>query len=123
MARRDQADRGPSHDRERDAASDETVMSALAGVPRARWKRADTTSVVGAGVLGAGIGILLERFLVAYAIPVVVFGLLMHAWGMYDKHRLESGANSRRLWWAEVLYWGCWIGVLALGLYVVLALA
>ena len=104
------------------AASDTSVMALPPGVRRTRWKRADMTSAAGAGVLGAGIGILLHRLLEAYAIPIVVLGLLMHAWGMYDKHRLESGANGGRVWWAEVLYWGCWIGLLALGLYVVLAL-
>ena len=104
------------------AARDATVMTPPAGVLRARWKRADTTSAVGAGVLGAGIGILLGRSLEAYAIPIIALGLLMHAWGMYDKHRLESGVGTGRLWWAEALYWGCWIGLLALAVYTVLTI-
>ena len=101
--------------------SDAAIVIPAAGVPRARWKRADTTSAVGAGVLGTGIGILLGRILEAYTIPIIALGLLMHAWGMYDKHRLESGAGTGRLWWAEALYWGCWIGLLALAVYAVLA--
>ena len=104
------------------AARDATVMTPLAGVLRTRWKRADTTSAVGAGVLGAGIGILLGRVLEAYTIPIIALGLLMHAWGMYDKHRLESGVGTGRLWWAEALYWGCWIGLLALAVYTVLTI-
>ena len=107
---------------EKNAPADPTVMVPPAGISRTRWKRADTTSVVGAGVLGAGIGILLGRVLEAYTIPIIALGLLMHAWGMYDKHRLESGVDSGRLWWAEALYWGCWIGLLALAVYAVLAI-
>ena len=104
------------------AARNTTVMPLPAGVLRTRWKRADMTSAVGAGVLGAGIGAFLGPRLEAYAIPIIALGLLMHAWGMYDKHRLESGAGTGRLWWAEALYWGCWIGLLALAVYAVLAI-
>lgn len=104
------------------AASDGPVMPLPAGVLRTRWKRADVTSAVGAGVLGVGIGIFLGRVLETYAIPIIALGLLMHAWGMYDKHRLESGAGTGRLWWAEALYWGCWIGLLVLAVYAVLVI-
>ena len=102
-------------------AADAAARKPLAGISHARWKRADTTSAVGAGVLGVGIGLFLDRFLGAYAVPIVALGLVMHSWGMYDKHRLESGATGSRLWWAEALYWGCWLGLLALGLYAALA--
>ena len=108
--------------REATSSGDTAVTMPLPGVSRARWKRADTTSAVGAGVLGAGIGVLLAGFLDAYAIPIAGVGLLMHAWGMYDKHRLERDGGIRRLWWAEALYWGCWIALLVLALYAVLAI-
>lgn len=109
-------------EREAKSPGDTTVTMPLTGVSRTRWKRADTTSAVGAGVLGGGVGVLLASFLEPYAIPIVGLGLLMHAWGMSDKHRLESGVGTGRLWWAEALYWGCWIALLALALYVVLAI-
>ena len=118
----DQGDRLTSRHAETGAAVNTTTPVAFAGVPRARWKRADTTSAVGAGVLGAGIGLLLQGNLRPYATTFLLLGLVMHAWGMYDKHRLELGAAGSRLWWADLLYWGCWIGLLALGLYIALEL-
>ena len=82
-------------------------------------KRAETTSSVGAGVLGAGVGLLAGRWLQPFAIPIVIVGLAMHAWGMYDKHRLEARVSAPRIWWVELLYWGCWIGLASLLAYVV----
>jgi hypothetical protein len=83
----------------------------------ARLKRAETTSSIGAGVLGAGIALLLPTYARECAILIVVLGLVMHAWGMYDKHRLETSTPVSRLWWAELLYWLCWVALAALGLY------
>ena len=88
-------------------------------VPHAQLKRAETTSSIGAGVLGAGIALLMPDRLTAYAIPILLTGLVLHVWGMYDKHRLEACSSPARLWWAELLYWGCWLGLLALLTYVV----
>jgi hypothetical protein len=83
-------------------------------VTPASLKRAETTSAIGAGVLGAGIGLLLSDLLAAYAVPILVIGLVMHAWGMYDKHRLEVRADVPQPWWAPVLYWICWAALAAL---------
>ena len=85
----------------------------------ARLKRAETTSAVGAGVLGAGVALLAPELLRPYTPPLLVLGLAMHAWGMYDKHRLEAGAATRHVWWAEALYWGCWLALAALALYLI----
>ena len=82
--------------------------------PTSQLKRAETTSSVGAGVLGAGIALLLPAHARMYAVPILVIGLVMHAWGMWDKHRLETLSAAPRLWWAEVLYWGCWLLLVAL---------
>lgn len=60
-------------------------------------KLAELSSAVGAGVLGVGLGALLGQWLGALAIPVLVAGLALHAWGMTDKHRLES-ADTRPAW-------------------------
>ena len=84
-----------------------------------RLKRAETTSSIGAGVLGAGIASLLPERLAPYAIPILLVGLVMHVWGMYDKHRLERRAGAKPPWWAELLYWGCWLGLLVLLGYVI----
>ena len=88
---------------------------------RARVKRAETTSAFGAGILGAGIALLLARWVQPFAVPLLFLGVVMHAWGMYDKHRLDAGSDSIRIWWVEALYWGCWIALVALGIYVVVS--
>ncbi len=83
-----------------------------------RLKRAELLSGVGAVVLGMGIGLLFSRFLSPYTTPLILIGLLTHAWGMFDKHRFESTAAGVRLWWAEVLYWICWGALFVLAVYI-----
>ena len=83
-----------------------------------RLKRAEATSSIGAGVLGAGLALLMPDRLAQHAIPILLTGLVMHVWGMYDKHRLESQVGAARVWWAELLYRACWVGLLALIAYV-----
>ena len=95
-------------------------MTGTHGVAPASLKRAETTSAIGAGVLGAGIGLMLAESLKAYAIPILSLGLVMHAWGMYDKHRLEKRSETARVWWATALYWLCWIALAALVVLVAL---
>lgn len=84
-----------------------------------RLKLAETTSSIGAGVLGAGVASLLPQRLAPYAIPILFVGLVMHVWGMYDKHRLERRAGVPSPRWAELLYWVCWLGLLVLLGYVI----
>ena len=81
-------------------------------------KRAELTSSVGAGILGGGLGVLTARWLQPSAIPILAVGIAMHAWGMYDKHRLEAG-ELRSLWWSALLYWVCWVILVALIVLVV----
>jgi len=95
-------------------------MSVLHGTNRARMKRAQTTSAVGAGLLGGGIALLLPDYLKTYAVMVGALGLLMHAWGMYDNHRLQALEDDTRVWWAELLYWACWLALVMLVVYVVM---
>ncbi len=82
-----------------------------------RLKLAELTSSLGAGVLGAGIGVLLATWLDGLAVPILAVGLLLHAWGMRDKHTLEAGASQPA--WASALYWACWLLLGALALYAV----
>lgn len=42
----------------------------------ARIKKAELLSSIGAGVLGAGIALLLTKFLTPYAIPILLIGLI-----------------------------------------------
>ncbi len=82
-------------------------------------KRAELTSSVGAGILGGGITLLLSEFLLAYALPILLLGLLTHTWGMYHKHRLQADSTAPRIRWAEWAYWACWIALVGLGVYIV----
>ena len=84
-------------------------------------KRAELLSGLGAIVLGMGLGLFFSKFLMSYTTPLLLIGLLTHAWGMFDKHRLENSSTSTRLWWAETLYWVCWTALLALVAYIVIS--
>ena len=83
-----------------------------------RLRLAELSSSVGAGVLGVGIGVLASSYLEGLGLPVVAAGLLLHAWGMADKHRLETKRGSPRIWWSTALYWICWAGLAAIASYV-----
>ena len=85
-----------------------------------RLKRAELLSTVGAGVLGAGIGLLLAEHLVRYAVAMLIVGIIVHGWGMFDKRRLENERSGTRGWWFDVLYWVCWAMLAALLLVVLL---
>lgn len=75
-------------------------------------------SGVGALVLGAGLGLMFSDLLKPYAVPLLLAGLLAHAWGMFEKHRLESASAAARPRWAVAVYWACWAALLALVVYV-----
>ena len=81
-------------------------------------KKAKLLSGIGAVALGIGIGILLSNFLKLYALPVLLIGVVMHALGMFIEHQLENAATNVRLWWAEILYWVCWILLLGIIIYI-----
>lgn len=89
----------------------------LESAKASRMRKAELLGVVGALVLGLGLGLILAGFLKPYAVAFLLAGLLMHAWGMFDKHRLETASSVIRPWWAELLYWICWIALLLLVLY------
>jgi len=79
-------------------------------------KRAELLSTSGAGILGAGVALLAPVSLKSFAIPLLGLGILMHGMGMAIKHRLERAGDSPR--WHVMLYWGCWIILLVLGLWI-----
>ena len=85
----------------------------------ARIKKAELLSSIGAGVLGAGIALLLANLLSPYAVPILLLGLISHAAGMFQKHGLEQQGEVVRVWWVDVLYWFCWLGLAALLLFVI----
>lgn len=82
-------------------------------------KRAELLSSLGAGVLGAGLALLLPNILASYAIPILLLGIASHTIGMFQKHSLEEQADSPRVRWMEALYWFCWLALAALLVYIV----
>jgi drug/metabolite transporter (DMT)-like permease len=82
-----------------------------------RLRLAELASGLGAGVLGLGIGILAADYLRDLGLPLLLVGLLLHAWGMADKHRLERTADEApRL--AMLVYGLCWLVLAVLAIYV-----
>lgn len=85
-----------------------------------RLKFAELISAVGALALGVGLGALFPRWFGPAAGVIVFVGLLLHAFGMWDKHRLESMGQPRHPLWVVVLYWTCWFllaGVVAVMIF------
>ena len=87
-----------------------------------RLRLAETTSSVGAGVIGFGIGVLASHTIPGAAYPALFAGLLLHFWGMFDKHRIEAG-RVRDPGWSAALYWICWLVLAALVGYLAFRLA
>ena len=86
----------------------------------ARVKRAELLSSLSAGVLGAGIGLLLTRLLAPYAIPILLLGLISHAVGMTQKHGMEKQVEVANVWWVQALYWFCWLLLAALLIFIII---
>jgi hypothetical protein len=89
-----------------------------------RTKRADLAGSGGAGILGAGLGMLLVDLLQAelatsVALALTVIGAALHGWGMYEKRRIEDGMDVPR--WSRALYWLCWIALGFLLVWIFLA--
>jgi hypothetical protein len=81
-----------------------------------RHKRAELAGSTGAGVLGAGVGVLLAQWAAPYALLLILVGILLHGWGMLEKHRLEAGAGIPL--WSKTLYWLCWIVLAVLVIWI-----
>ena len=84
-----------------------------------RLKLAELTSGVGALVLGVGLGALFPQWFGSVAAVITGVGLAAHAFGMWDKHRLEAGATAEGGTWAAALYWVCWLLLIAVVILVV----
>lgn len=84
----------------------------------ARTRLAELTSGLGAVVLGIGLGVRLADHLIGFSLAILATGLVVHAWGMYDKHRLKRQAGTPNAWWETVAYWTCWVllGAFAFGI-------
>ena len=74
-----------------------------------RLKRAELTSGLGALVLGVGLGALFPHRFASTAGFIVLAGVVVHAVGMWDKHRLEAQTHAESGPWVVALYWVCWV--------------
>ena len=74
-----------------------------------RLKLAELTSSIGALVLGVGLGALFARWFAPAAGFVALVGVVAHAFGMWDKHRLEAAVPAQSGPWVVGLYWICWL--------------
>ncbi len=83
-----------------------------------RIKSVELMSTVGAGLLGAGLALLFRERLGAFAVPILVSGLVAHALGMYLKHKWEE-ALSPLPGWINALYWACWALLAGLTVFIV----
>ena len=68
-----------------------------------RLKLAELTSGVGALVLGVGLGALFPRWFGPTAVLITFAGLSLHAFGMWDKHRLEAVGQAENQSWIGAL--------------------
>jgi len=85
-----------------------------------RLRLAELMSGFGAVVLGIGLGALTANRLGHVGLPLLLIGAVAHAWGMFDKRRLERRAEAPEAWWEPVAYWVCW-GLLAILAVVLMA--
>jgi hypothetical protein len=88
------------------------------GSQASRIKSAELISGLGAGFLGAGLGLLWRDKLGSFAVPILVSGLVAHALGMYLKHRWERSTMPLP-GWVGALYWVCWALLAGVVIYIV----
>ena len=74
-----------------------------------RMKLAELTSGVGALVLGVGLGALFTAWVAPAAGFITLAGVAVHAFGMWDTHRLETRTDSDTGRFVLALYWVCWL--------------
>ena len=88
---------------------------------RADIRKAELLGTMGAGVLGAGLALLLQEWLAGVAVPLLLFGLIAHAYGMFARRRLESNAAVIRAKWETPMYWLCWAALTGVFVYAFVA--
>ncbi|HVL77329.1 MAG TPA: hypothetical protein VM406_15050 [Noviherbaspirillum sp.] len=85
-------------------------------------KRLEILGALGAGVIGAGLGILFADRLETFAIPALLFGIAVHGWAMFQKGRVQDREEQAQPGWATATEWICWVLLAALALYIGLQL-
>ena len=89
-------------------------------ISRRRIKMAELLSAAGAAAMGGGFALMLYRWIHDWSAILFAAGLVAHATGMYRKRSLERRGGTTPSTWEEWLYWGCWVGLLAILAWLVL---
>lgn len=84
-----------------------------------RWKQLELLSGLGAGILGAGMALMLVQWLQPFALPLLMVGIVSHGWAMLAKKRVERQANMQQPTWAKVAEWACWVMIVGMIAYVI----
>lgn len=88
-----------------------------------RLKKLELLGGLGAGLLGAWIGLVLARWLQPYALPLLLVGILSHGWAMWSKKRIERQDNLAEPAWVTAAEWICWLMIASLIVYVAASFA
>jgi len=80
-------------------------------------RAAELVSSLGAIVLGAGLALVLPRWLRGFGVALLAAGAAVHGVGMTLKYRLESRTGPPR-WWERALFWLCWTCLAGLGIWI-----
>ena len=86
-----------------------------------RLKKIELLGSLGAGILGAGLALLLTRWLEHHAVAILMVGIACHGWAMFAKRRLESKANKPRPAWVVAAETFCWLMIMFLLAYIIVA--
>ena len=81
--------------------------------------RAELVGGLGAGVLGAGLGLVFKQLLDGLALPLLLVGGTVHGLAMFQKHHLDASNETAGPRWTLWAYWACWLLLLVLAAYVV----
>lgn len=98
------------------------MRQGIASIANSRIKRAELVSSFGAGLLGFGLGMLAATYVADLAWYVLVAGVVMHGWGMYDKHMVERNLRQIEAPWVMGLYWLCWLALAGLAIVFIVRL-
>jgi len=74
-----------------------------------RLKLAELTAGVGHSCSESVLGAPFPQWVGPAAGLITVVGVSLHAFGMWDKHRLEAQSHANNPTWVVALYWVCWL--------------
>lgn len=76
------------------------------------------TSVIGALIVGMGLGALFYNYLTSYIYLIIVMGIILHGVGMYLIHKREKINSNEQYSISNIMYWICWVILASLAIYI-----